>query len=84
MLKRRVPKMRAITIGRGLGDDAEALVQHGYHVTAFDIFPSAIALCQKRYPDSTVDYLVADLFDYPTEWRQGFDVDYLKGNFTTR
>jgi len=75
--KRAEPaKMRAITIGCGLGDDAEALVQHGYSVTAFDISPSAIALCQKRYPDSAVDYLVADLFDYPAEWRQGFDLVY--------
>ncbi|MDX2493693.1 MAG: class I SAM-dependent methyltransferase [Desulfuromusa sp.] len=69
-------EMRAITIGCGLGDDAEALVQHGYRVTAFDISPSAIALCQQRYPDSAVDYLIADLFDCPAEWRQGFDLVY--------
>jgi len=67
---------RAITIGCGLGDDAEALALHGYQVTAFDISPSAIAMCEQRYPDSAVDYLVADLFNYPTEWRRGFDLVY--------
>ena len=67
---------RAITIGCGLGDDAEALARHGYGVTAFDISPSAISMCRQRYPDSTVDYLVADLFSYPVEWRLGFDLVY--------
>jgi len=66
----------AITIGCGLGDDAELMAQHGYRVTAFDISPSAIAMCQERYPDSSVEYLVADLFDIPVEWRQGFDLVY--------
>lgn len=74
---RNVPvEMRAITIGCGLGDDAEALAQLGYRVTAFDISPSAIALCQQRYPKSDVDYLVADLFACPAEWRQEFDLVY--------
>jgi SAM-dependent methyltransferase len=67
---------RAIIIGCGLGDDAEALVQHGYQVTAFDISPSAIAMCQKRYPNSPVNYLVADLFDPPKVWRRAFDLVY--------
>jgi len=67
---------RAVTIGCGLGDDAEALARYGYRVTAFDISPSAIAMCQQRYPDSTVDYLVADLFNYPAVWRQRFDLVY--------
>jgi SAM-dependent methyltransferase len=66
----------AITIGCGLGDDAEALAQHGYKVTAFDISPSAIAMCRKRFPNSPVTYLVADLFNLPLEWRQGFDLVY--------
>ena len=67
---------RAITIGCGLGDDAEALAQHGYRVTAFDISPSAIAMCRQRFPDSSVEYIVADLFNYPPEWRWGFDLVY--------
>ena len=67
---------QAITIGCGLGDDAEALSQHGYQVTAFDISASAIAMCQQRYSDSSVKYLVEDLFNLPVKWMQGFDLVY--------
>jgi len=67
---------RAITIGCGLGDDAEVLSQHGYRVTAFDVSPSAITMCKRRYPDSTVDYIVADLFNYPAGWLREFDLVY--------
>ena len=66
----------AITIGCGLGDDAEALALRGYRVTAFDISPSAIDMCRQRFPASEVEYLVADLFDYPAAWRRGFDLVY--------
>lgn len=65
---------RAITIGCGVGDDAEALSAHGYQVTAFDISPAAIDLCRTRYPDSRVEYVVADLFDHPKNWVHGFDL----------
>jgi SAM-dependent methyltransferase len=64
----------AITIGCGLGDDAEALAAGGYRVTAFDIAPTAIRMCRERYPDSLVEYLVADLFDHPPEWTAAFDL----------
>lgn len=64
----------AVTIGCGVGDDAEALSAHGYQVTAFDISPTAIDLCRKRYPESLVKYVVTDLFDHPQEWAQGFDL----------
>ncbi len=67
---------RAIAIGCGVGDDAEAMSEAGYDVTAFDIAPSAIALCKSRYLETKVDYLVADLFDYPEEWSEGFDLVY--------
>lgn len=65
---------RAVTIGCGVGDDAEVLSAHGYAVTAFDISPAAIDMCRKRYPNSKVRYLVADLFDHPRDWKHGFDV----------
>lgn len=64
---------RAIVIGCGLGDDAEALSQLGFEVTAFDISPTAITWCQKRFPDSAVTYQVADLFEVPTAWQGEFD-----------
>jgi SAM-dependent methyltransferase len=67
---------KAIAVGCGVGDDAEAMAEYGYEVTAFDIAPSAIALCKKRYKNSTVNYLVADLFDCPPEWSEHYDLVY--------
>ncbi len=66
----------ACVIGCGVGDDAEILSKYGYKVTAFDISQSAINLCKNRYPNTKVTYLVADLFDYPKEWIESFDVVY--------
>ncbi len=65
---------RAIVVGCGVGDDAEALAEAGYKVIGFDISPSAIELCKNRYPDTRVHYLVADLFDYDPAWFQAFDL----------
>lgn len=66
----------ALVVGCGLGDDAEALTNAGYVVTAFDIAPSAIQLCQERFPQKTVHYMVADLFNPPQAWRGHFDFVY--------
>lgn len=67
---------RAIVIGCGVGDDSEALSEAGYEVTAFDISPEAIRLCKNRYPDTRVNYLIADLFDYPSQWAESFELVY--------
>ena len=67
---------KAIVIGCGVGDDAEALSEAGYEVTAFDISAEAIRLCRNRYLASTVNYLVADLFDYPAQWTESFELVY--------
>jgi 2-polyprenyl-3-methyl-5-hydroxy-6-metoxy-1,4-benzoquinol methylase len=64
---------KALVIGCGLGDDAEALAKLGFEVTAFDISPTAIAWCQQRFSNSTVNYLVADLFALPEKWHLAFD-----------
>ncbi|QHG20598.1 class I SAM-dependent methyltransferase [Nostoc sp. ATCC 53789] len=64
---------KALVIGCGLGDDAEALVNLGFEVTAFDISPTAIAWCQERFPNSTVNYIVADLLAIPSQWHQAFN-----------
>lgn len=53
---------KALVVGCGLGDDAETLAHQGMQVTAFDVSRSAIAWCKERWPESTVDYRVADLF----------------------
>ncbi|WP_414548460.1 class I SAM-dependent methyltransferase [Anabaena sp. CCY 0017] len=64
----------ALVIGCGLGDDAEALAARGFQVTAFDISPTAIDWCQQRFPDSSVNYVVADLLALPSQWHQAFDL----------
>ncbi|MFQ4141724.1 class I SAM-dependent methyltransferase [Chlorogloeopsis sp. ULAP02] len=64
----------AIVIGCGLGDDAEALAELGFRVTAFDISPTAIAWCRQRFPDSLVTYAIADLLDIPSQWHHTFDL----------
>lgn len=67
---------KACVIGCGVGDDAQALEEFGFEVTAFDISPTAIELCKKRFPNSKVNYVLADLFDYPKTWFESFDVVY--------
>ena len=62
-----------LVVGCGLGDDAEYVAQAGASVTAFDIAPSAIEGCRKRFPRSRVDYQVRDLFALHSGWRQRFD-----------
>lgn len=70
------PGARAVTVGCGLGDDAELLANHGYAVTAFDISPTAIEMCKKRYSERKVDYMAGDLFNPPPAWVRGFDLVY--------
>lgn len=64
----------ALVIGCGLGDDGEALEKLGFQVTAFDVSPEAIAWCKRRFPDSEVNYLVADLFALDPAWKGKFDL----------
>ena len=70
----------ALVIGCGLGDDAEALQERGFQVTAFDISPTAIAWCQKRFPNSSVTYIVADLFALDPSWHRTFDLVFESRN----
>jgi len=65
---------KALVVGTGLGDDAEELARRGFEVTAFDLSATAIERARERFPDSTVDYRVADLLDLPVEWRERFDL----------
>jgi SAM-dependent methyltransferase len=64
---------KALVVGCGLGDDAEELARRGFEVVAFDISSTAIEWCKKRFPNSTVDYRVVDLFNPPTAWLGAFD-----------
>jgi SAM-dependent methyltransferase len=69
-----VPTGRALVVGCGLGDDAEELSRRGLAVTAFDVSQTAIQRCRQRFPESAVDYLVADVFEPAAEWSGAFDV----------
>ena len=64
----------AVVVACGLGDDAEALAEKGWNVTAFDIAPTAIDWARERFPDSQVEYVVADLLDLPSQWSQAFSL----------
>lgn len=64
---------RALVVGCGLGDDAEALAALGFEVTAFDISRTAIDWCHRRSPESSVSYQVADVLAPPEDWRGAFD-----------
>ena len=74
----RIPNLplpaTVLVVGCGLGDDAEWLAQKGHQVTAFDISPSAINECRRRFPSSAVHYLEADLFAPPDDWLNHFDI----------
>ncbi|MEM7138029.1 MAG: class I SAM-dependent methyltransferase [Myxococcota bacterium] len=63
----------ALVVGCGMGDDAIELEARGFDVTAFDVSPSAIAYCKKRFSDSKVAFVQADLFDPPSHWKGHFD-----------
>jgi ubiquinone/menaquinone biosynthesis C-methylase UbiE len=65
---------KALKVGCGLGDYAEELARRGFETTAFDVSCTAIRWCLSRFPDSRVNYLVADLFSAPTSWNRAFDL----------
>jgi hypothetical protein len=57
--------LRAIVVGVGLGQNSEFIAGLGFDTLAFDISPTAIDVIRQRFPQSTVEYLVADLLDPP-------------------
>jgi Methyltransferase domain len=63
----------ALTIGCGLGDDAEQLADWGFSTTAFDVAESAVRGCRRRFPGSRVEYVAADLLEPPEAWSGAFD-----------
>lgn len=65
---------RALVVGAGLGADAEYVAGLGFETVAFDVSATAIRTARRRFPDSRVDYVAADLLDPPAEWREAFDL----------
>ncbi|MEM6991054.1 MAG: class I SAM-dependent methyltransferase [Myxococcota bacterium] len=63
----------ALVVGCGMGDDAIELESRGFAVTAFDVSASAIAYSKERFPATAADFVQADLFDPPAEWRAKYD-----------
>jgi SAM-dependent methyltransferase len=70
----QIPKAKALVIGCGLGDDAEAIAQLGFQVTAFDVSPCAVGWCQERFERSPVNYCVANLLELDPDWYGRFDL----------
>lgn len=68
------PGRRTLVVGCGVCDDPGFLASLGCDVTAFDISPTAVAEARRRFPDSGVNYQVADLLAPPPEWDAAFDL----------
>ncbi|MEM1012844.1 MAG: class I SAM-dependent methyltransferase [Planctomycetota bacterium] len=64
---------RILVVGCGLGEDAEALAPRATSIVAFDLSATAIEWCQRRWPESRVEYVVADAANPPVTWRGSFD-----------
>ncbi len=65
---------RVVVVGCGLGDDAEAVRPKADAVVAFDLSPTAVVWCRRRWSDSTVNYVVADAAEPPGQWLEAFDL----------
>lgn len=65
---------RAVVVGGGLGDDAEYIAGLGFDTTAFDIAESAVRAARRRFPDSVVEYVAADLLHPRPDWQRAFDL----------
>lgn len=65
---------RALVVGCGLGADAEFVAGFGFATVAFDVSPTAIEIDRRRHVGSSVDYVVANVLDLPTEWSRAFDL----------
>ena len=64
---------KAIVIGCGLGDDAVAMDEAGFDVTAIDISQTAIEWCKDKYDYTDVDFKVQDIFELPAEMLGQYD-----------
>lgn len=66
-------KGKALVIGCGLGDDAQALALAGYDVLAIDVSQTALDLAEERFPSSNIVFEKQDIFDMPEKYQTHFD-----------
>lgn len=71
---RGIDGLSVLDVGCGLGDNAECFAAAGAKVTAFDFVGDAVTWAKRRFPQTDVDYRVADLFALPDDWRGRFDL----------
>jgi len=64
----------ALVVGCGMGDDAIELESKGFNVTAFDVSGSAIELCKRRFQNTSVEFVQADLIEGISKWNRKFDL----------
>ena len=64
----------ALVVGCGLGEDAQFVARFGFDTIAFDVSASAIRAARRRFPESAVYYLTADVLEPPPSWRNAFDL----------
>ena len=72
-LQNNLPHGKALVVGCGLGDDAVALREAGFDVTAIDVSPSAIAWCEERFEGYGIEFKVQDIFELPSEMLGAYD-----------
>lgn len=72
-LQNNLPQGKALVVGCGLGDDAIALSEAGFDVTAIDVSESAIAWCEERFEGYGVEFKVQDIFELPPEMIGKYD-----------
>ncbi len=65
---------RTAVVGCGLGEDALALRQRGYDVTAFDACPEAVRWAKALHPDDADIFVQADVLDLPGRLRGRFEL----------
>lgn len=78
-LERLVPTLaaagrRVLVVGCGYGDDAVLLAGAGARVTAFDISPTAVEHCRRRFPEAAVTWCVGDALAPDARWHGAFDL----------
>ena len=66
-------KGSALVIGCGLGDDAKALEEAGYEVTAIDVSQTALDLAKEKFSDGNIIFEKQDIFDMPLKYDAYFD-----------